>query len=207
MNGAHEVRVEKLADNLDGNVLDRAHTAEARIVHQHVDAAEAVRGGGNRLVPIDDDADVQRQGKEPARIPFHELVERLWIACGRDDLMPAASAPRPTELPVMNHVCAIGTSVLNRNHGVDKCLALRRKKALWCNRRTRKVIKNGRYQFTEDCDRVAETLRRIGDKWSVLIIVLLELGPRRFNDLKRSIPGISQRMLTLTTAPPPQFGH
>ena len=79
-----------------------------------------------------------------------------------------------------------------------KCLALRRKKALWCNRRTRNVIKNGRYQFTEDCDRVAETLRRIGDKWSVLIIVLLELGPRRFNDLKRSIPGISQRMLTLT---------
>jgi DNA-binding HxlR family transcriptional regulator len=50
------------------------------------------------------------------------------------------------------------------------------------------VIKNGRYQFTEDCDRVTETLRRIGDKWSVLIIVLVELGPRRFNDLKRSIP-------------------
>jgi len=84
------------------------------------------------------------------------------------------------------------------NHGIDKCLASGRKKALWCNRRTRNVIKNGRYQFTEDCDRVAEMLRRIGDKWSVLIIVLLELGPRRFNDLKRSIPGISQRMLTLT---------
>src|ERR1700682_3166832 len=98
----------------------------------------------------------------------------------------------------MNQVCAIGTSALNMNHGIDKCLALRRKKALWCNRRTGNVIKNGRYQFTEDCDRVAEMLRRIGDKWSVLIIVLLELGPRRFNDLKRSIPGISQRMLTLT---------
>jgi len=60
------------------------------------------------------------------------------------------------------------------------------------------VIENGRYHFTEDCDRVAELLRRVGDKWSVLIVVLLELGPRRFNDLKRSIPGISQRMLTLT---------
>jgi hypothetical protein len=67
------------------------------------------------------------------------------------------------------------------------------------------VIKNGRYQFTEDCDRVPETLRRIGDKWSVLIIVLVELGPRRFNDLKRSIPGISQRMLTLTLPPAPLF--
>jgi DNA-binding HxlR family transcriptional regulator len=60
------------------------------------------------------------------------------------------------------------------------------------------VIENGRYHFTDDCDRVADILRRVGDKWSVLVVVLLELGPRRFNDLKRSIPGISQRMLTLT---------
>ena len=60
------------------------------------------------------------------------------------------------------------------------------------------MIENGRYHFTNDCDRVADILRRVGDKWSVLVVVLLELGPRRFNDLKRSIPGISQRMLTLT---------
>ena len=60
------------------------------------------------------------------------------------------------------------------------------------------MIENGKYSFTEDCDRVAEILRRVGEKWSVLLVVLLELGPRRFNDLKRSIPGISQRMLTLT---------
>ena len=60
------------------------------------------------------------------------------------------------------------------------------------------MIENGKYRFSEDCDRVAEILRRVGDKWSVLIVVLLELRPRRFNDLKRSIPGISQRMLTLT---------
>jgi DNA-binding HxlR family transcriptional regulator len=60
------------------------------------------------------------------------------------------------------------------------------------------VIENGQYRFTEDCERVAEVLRRVGDKWSVLLVVLLDQGPRRFNDLKRSIPGISQRMLTLT---------
>ena len=60
------------------------------------------------------------------------------------------------------------------------------------------MIENGKYRFTENCDRVAEILRRVGDKWSVLIVVLLELRPCRFNDLKRSIPGISQRMLTLT---------
>jgi len=39
-------------------------------------------------------------------------------------------------------------------------------------------------------------LTRVGDKWSVLVIVLLQLGPRRFNDIKRNIEGISQQMLT-----------
>ena len=60
------------------------------------------------------------------------------------------------------------------------------------------MIENGRYRLTDECERVADILRRVGDKWSVLVVVLLELGPRRFNDLKRSIPGVSQRMLTLT---------
>jgi DNA-binding HxlR family transcriptional regulator len=50
------------------------------------------------------------------------------------------------------------------------------------------VIENGKYRLTEDCDRVAEILRRVG-KWSVLIVVLLELGPRRFNDLNGPPPG------------------
>jgi DNA-binding HxlR family transcriptional regulator len=51
---------------------------------------------------------------------------------------------------------------------------------------------------TRDCRRVSALLGRIGDKWSVLIVVLLGEGPRRFNDIKRSVGGISQRMLTLT---------
>jgi DNA-binding HxlR family transcriptional regulator len=45
---------------------------------------------------------------------------------------------------------------------------------------------------------VREVLNRVGDKWSVLVIALLEGGPKRFNELRRSIDGISQRMLTLT---------
>ena len=49
-----------------------------------------------------------------------------------------------------------------------------------------------------DCRGVAAVLSRIGDKWSVLVIMLLGDGPRRFNELKRMIGGISQRMLTLT---------
>lgn len=45
---------------------------------------------------------------------------------------------------------------------------------------------------------VRDVLNRIGDKWSVQIVALLRDGPLRFNELKRSVDGISQRMLTLT---------
>ena len=51
---------------------------------------------------------------------------------------------------------------------------------------------------SHDCRAVSEILARIGDKWSVLIISRLGEGPRRFNEIKRMIGGISQRMLTLT---------
>jgi DNA-binding HxlR family transcriptional regulator len=49
-----------------------------------------------------------------------------------------------------------------------------------------------------DCRSVASVLARVGDKWSVFVIMLLIDGPQRFNELKRRIGGISQRMLTLT---------
>jgi DNA-binding HxlR family transcriptional regulator len=48
------------------------------------------------------------------------------------------------------------------------------------------------------CPAVREVLNRVGDKWSVLIVALLGDGPKRFNELRRAIDGISQRMLTLT---------
>lgn len=50
----------------------------------------------------------------------------------------------------------------------------------------------------QDCRAVASVLARVGDKWSVLLIMMLGEGPKRFNELKRKIGGISQRMLTLT---------
>jgi DNA-binding HxlR family transcriptional regulator len=49
-----------------------------------------------------------------------------------------------------------------------------------------------------DCRAVSEVLERVGDKWSVLVVVTLGDGPKRFNELKRAIANISQRMLTLT---------
>jgi DNA-binding HxlR family transcriptional regulator len=50
----------------------------------------------------------------------------------------------------------------------------------------------------EDCRAVSEVLERVGDKWTVLVVTTLGTGPKRFNELRRSIASISQRMLTLT---------
>jgi DNA-binding HxlR family transcriptional regulator len=45
---------------------------------------------------------------------------------------------------------------------------------------------------------VREIFNRIGDKWTLLVIRMLAAGPTRFTALRQSVPGISQRMLTLT---------
>jgi DNA-binding HxlR family transcriptional regulator len=49
-----------------------------------------------------------------------------------------------------------------------------------------------------DCRGVASVLARVGDKWSVFVIMMLFDGPKRFSEIKRLVAGISQRMLTLT---------
>lgn len=43
-----------------------------------------------------------------------------------------------------------------------------------------------------------QILDRVGDKWAVLLLGLLMEGPRRFNELRRAIGGISQKMLSQT---------
>ena len=48
------------------------------------------------------------------------------------------------------------------------------------------------------CRTISTLLSRIGDKWTVLVVETLGAGPRRFNELRREIPSVSQRMLTLT---------
>ncbi|MEU1686019.1 helix-turn-helix domain-containing protein [Micromonospora sp. NPDC005707] len=50
----------------------------------------------------------------------------------------------------------------------------------------------------DDADFIRHVLNRVGDKWSVLIVGTLEGGPLRYTELLHGIPGISQRMLTLT---------
>src|SRR6202051_2320159 len=59
-------------------------------------------------------------------------------------------------------------------------------------------MKASHVNLPSDCRAVSDVLARIGDKWSVLVVTKLGGGPQRFNELRRSIGGISQRMLTLT---------
>ena len=59
-------------------------------------------------------------------------------------------------------------------------------------------IPSGPCLQTAGCKNVAPVLNRVGDKWSMLIVMILSAGPKRFSELKRAIDGISQRMLTLS---------
>src|SRR5947207_3493111 len=63
---------------------------------------------------------------------------------------------------------------------------------------TRVTVLPPNAHLDSDCRGAASVLARVGDKWSVFVIMLLGGGPRRFNEIKRMIGGISQRMLTLT---------
>src|SRR3974390_3941852 len=56
----------------------------------------------------------------------------------------------------------------------------------------------GNLHEPEDCRAVSEVLSRVGDKWTVLVVSTLGDGPPRFNELRKALGSISQRMLTLT---------
>ncbi|CAI9405525.1 winged helix-turn-helix transcriptional regulator [Nocardioides sp. T2.26MG-1] len=48
------------------------------------------------------------------------------------------------------------------------------------------------------CGAIADMLARLGDKWSLLIVASLGEGPLRFNELRRHVGEISQKMLSST---------
>src|SRR6185503_1796025 len=56
----------------------------------------------------------------------------------------------------------------------------------------------GNLHVPEDCRAVSEVLARVGDKWTILVVGERGHGPKRFNEIRRALGSISQRMLTLT---------
>jgi DNA-binding HxlR family transcriptional regulator len=56
----------------------------------------------------------------------------------------------------------------------------------------------GTQHDTDTCRPVSEILQLVGDKWTVLVVRALHEGSRRFSEIRRDMPGVSQRMLTLT---------
>src|SRR5436309_11597586 len=81
-----------------------------------------------------------------------------------------------------------------------------RKNALFCGGRTNLWRRNSQVTGARTmrdpsnpvCRTISTLLSRIGDKWTVLVVTTLSDGSKRFNALRREIPTVSQRMLTLT---------
>ena len=88
--------------------------------------------------------------------------------------------------------------MLNNHHRIA------RKNALFCVERTNLWDRNRQVTATMKdpsnpvCRTISTLLSRIGDKWTVLVVQTLGSGSKRFNELRREIPSVSQRMLTLT---------
>src|ERR1700752_3565487 len=55
----------------------------------------------------------------------------------------------------------------------------------------------GNLHVADECRAVSEVLARVGDKWTILVVNELGPGPRRFNEIRKALGSISQRMLTL----------
>jgi DNA-binding HxlR family transcriptional regulator len=53
------------------------------------------------------------------------------------------------------------------------------------------------HQLPADCRRAGDILARLGDKWTILLLMVLGDRRMRFTELHRTITGISQRMLTV----------
>lgn len=48
----------------------------------------------------------------------------------------------------------------------------------------------------EDCLTMQSLLDEIADKWTVLVMGIISDGPKRFNQIKNSLDGVSQKSLT-----------
>lgn len=60
------------------------------------------------------------------------------------------------------------------------------------------MAKPSHFHESDDCRRISQILSRVGDKWTVLVIIQLKDGPLRFGEIKQRLGSISQKMLTTT---------
>jgi DNA-binding HxlR family transcriptional regulator len=59
-------------------------------------------------------------------------------------------------------------------------------------------LRQSEHDDSETCGTISSMLARVGDKWSLLVVSTLGDGPLRFNELRRRIGDISQKMLSST---------
>ena len=63
---------------------------------------------------------------------------------------------------------------------------------------SRTASPDGRYDVLAEACPTRQVISRIGDRWSLLVLYALEDGTLRFQELRRRVEGISQKMLTQT---------
>lgn len=59
-------------------------------------------------------------------------------------------------------------------------------------------MSRGSLHVTDNCRPATELFQLIGDKWTMFVVLQLRSGSLRFSEIRRAIPNISQRMLTLS---------
>ncbi|WAX56234.1 helix-turn-helix transcriptional regulator [Jatrophihabitans cynanchi] len=64
--------------------------------------------------------------------------------------------------------------------------------------RSHTVSRDGRFDVLAEACPTRQVVNRIGDRWSLLVLYALEHGTLRFQQLRRSVDGVSQKMLTQT---------
>jgi len=64
--------------------------------------------------------------------------------------------------------------------------------------RSHTVSRDGRFDVLAEACPTRQVVNRIGDRWSLLVLYALERGTLRFQQLRRSVDGVSQKMLTQT---------
>lgn len=63
---------------------------------------------------------------------------------------------------------------------------------------THTASSDGRYDVLAEACPTRQVVNRIGDRWSLLVLYALEGGTLRFAELRRTVEGITQKMLTQT---------